>query len=63
VAALAQLLAGLDAGAIASRSEAARVWRARPFDKGAQQRRVREFVHDTLARVDPPRAPAPGASS
>jgi hypothetical protein len=53
VAALAELLQRLDAAAIARRREAARAWRARPFDKSEQQRRMSEFVRDTLARVDP----------
>jgi glycosyltransferase involved in cell wall biosynthesis len=52
VAALAELLQGLDAAAIARRREAARAWRERPFDKSEQQRRMSEFVRDTLARVD-----------
>jgi hypothetical protein len=52
VAALAELLQGLDAAAIARRREAAYAWRERPFDKSEQQRRMSEFVRDTLARVD-----------
>jgi hypothetical protein len=51
VAALAALLGGLDRDQVAVKREAARDRRERPFDKAAQQRRMRDFVSDTLARV------------
>jgi glycosyltransferase involved in cell wall biosynthesis len=50
VSALAELLEGLSADQIARRRQAALEWRARPFDKLAQQERMCAFVRDTLAR-------------
>lgn len=49
VAALTELLQTLDSDEIRRRRHAALAWREHPFDKLAQQRRVRDFVKDTLA--------------
>lgn len=51
VAALAELLEGLDAAELARRRETLgqRARAAEPFDKAAQQRRMRAFVEDLLA--------------
>jgi glycosyltransferase involved in cell wall biosynthesis len=49
VSALAGLLQRVDAAEVAERREALRAWRARPFDKRAQQARMSEFIADILA--------------
>jgi glycosyltransferase involved in cell wall biosynthesis len=49
VSALAQLMQGLGAGEVAKRREAIANRRGEPFDKDAQQRRMRAFIEDLLA--------------